>query len=129
DAVALANRGDWAAQCCFWRYVADHQAASCSAEASVGNQRYAFAQTFAHNRRGHAQHFAHAGSALRTFIADHHYIPGLDLLAGHGLHCGFFGIKDARWTGLRSTLMAAHLYYATAGSEIAFQDDEPARGF
>src|SRR4029077_2564720 len=120
DLVAFANGGYRTAQRRFWRYMADHQAASCAAEASVGDQGYAFTETFAHDGRGHAQHFSHAGAALGTFIADYDHVSRLDLLAGHRLHCRFFGIEDARGAGVGLAFVAAHLYYSAAGSQVAF---------
>src|SRR5438132_757188 len=123
DLVAFANGGYRTAQCRFWSYVADHQTSGCAAEASVGDQGYAFTETFAHNRRGHAQHLAHARAAFWTFIADHHHVSSFDLLAGHRLHRGFFGIEDARWAGVGLAFVATHLYYSAAGSQVTLQDD------
>ena len=102
DFVAFVDGGDWTAQRRFWSHMADHQASGRSAEASVGEQGYAFAQALAYDRGGYAQHFAHAGSALGTFVANHYHVSGFDLLAGHGLHGGFFGIKDSCGAGCAS---------------------------
>src|SRR5713101_2987698 len=116
DLVALANRGYRATQRCFWSYMADHQAAGCAAEASVGDQGHTLTEAFAYDCGGDTQHFAHAGAASWAFIADYNHVSRLDLLAGHCLHRGFFRIEDARGAGVGLAFVAAHLYYSAAGS-------------
>src|SRR5271155_2725238 len=109
--------------------MADHEATGCAAESSVGDQRHAFAEAFSYDGRGYAQHFAHAGTTFWAFVADHDYVSGFDLFACYGLHRGFFGVEDARGAGVRLAFVGAHLYDSTTGSEVAFQDYEPARRF
>src|SRR6266436_2694337 len=59
DLVAFADRGYRAAQRRFWSYVANHQAAGCAAEASVGDQGHTLTEAFAYDCGGDTQHFAH----------------------------------------------------------------------
>ena len=50
-------------------------------EAAVGEQRDGVAELgMAADGRGHLQHLAHAGAALRAFIANHEHVAGLDLV-------------------------------------------------
>ena len=60
------------------RDVAGHQAARGAAEAAVGEQRDRLAHALADDRRRDAEHLAHAGAALRAFVADDDDIAGLD---------------------------------------------------
>ena len=46
--------------------------------------------------RGHGEHFAHAGSAARAFITNHHNIAGFDLALVDGGKRGFFAIENTR---------------------------------
>src|SRR5439155_777857 len=70
DRVALLDRGDRAADGRLGRDVAGHQAARGAAEAAVGQERDLLAQAFTHERRGDAQHLAHARAAARALVAD-----------------------------------------------------------
>ena len=64
--------------CGLGRDVADDQAVGAAGEAAVGDQADRVAQTRADDRRGRRQHLAHAGAALRPFVADHQHVAGLD---------------------------------------------------
>ena len=103
-----------------------HESVAGAAEAAIGDQGHRFSQAFADDRRGHAQHFAHAGAALGAFIADHHHIAFLNALFRHGGHGGFFGIEDARRATLAETLVTADLGHAAFRCKISFQNDQPA---
>ena len=51
--------------------MADTKAAGCAGEPAVRDQHHLVAHALAVKGRGGRQHFAHAGPALGTFIADH----------------------------------------------------------
>ena len=93
DHVAIAHGRNRAAQRGFGRDVAGHQSVRRAAEAAVGQQRNRCSQSFAHNCAGDAQHFAHARTALGTFVADDDHIAGLNFLGGHRGHGVFFAIR------------------------------------
>src|ERR1700735_5914579 len=92
--------------------MARHQSVGGAAEATVGQQRNRASETLAHKSRGHAQHFAHARSALGAFIADDHDIAGMNLLAGDGGHGVLFGFKNARPTTMLHAFMPADFGHA-----------------
>ena len=58
------------------RDVADHQAAGGTREAAVGDQRHRLAEPGADDRRGDAQHLAHARAAGGPFVADDEHVAG-----------------------------------------------------
>ena len=106
DHVAVAHERDRAAVRRFRRHVADHQAVRGAAEAAVGDQRDRFAEPLADERAGHGEHFAHARTALRAFVADHHHVARLDLALLHGLEAGFFRIEHARGAAVKHSFVA-----------------------
>ena len=126
NGVAFVYGGDRSAQRGFGRDVAHHQAASGAAEAAVGQQRYRSAQAFADNRRSHAQHLAHAGTALGPFVADDHHVAGLDALSGDRGHGIFFGFENARRAAMAQAFVPADLGDAAFGREIAAQNHQAA---
>ena len=56
DSLALPNRGNRPAHGSFGRDVPNHQPARGAAEAAISHQGDFFAQTFADNGSGHAEH-------------------------------------------------------------------------
>src|SRR5437667_1229452 len=68
DDVAFAQRSDWTAHLRFGSDVADAQSFGSSAESAVSHQRDLFAQAFANDGGGNAEHFPHAGTAFRPFV-------------------------------------------------------------
>src|SRR5207237_534401 len=80
----------------FRRDVAEHQPARAAAEATIGDERDGFAQALSDQRRGHAEHLAHAGSAARAFVADHDHVAGLDLPVAHRRERVFFAFEPGR---------------------------------
>ena len=77
--VAIGDGGDRAAVRGFGRDVADHKAVRGAGEAAVGEQSDGIAETSADQRGGDGEHFAHAGAALGSFVANHDDIAGFDL--------------------------------------------------
>lgn len=65
DNVAILQSGNRTAACSLRRYVSHHQAPGGAAEAPVRQQSDRFAQPLADQRRRHAQHLPHAGTAAR----------------------------------------------------------------
>ena len=59
---------------------------------SVGEQRALRAQAAALQVRGGIEHLLHAGAALRAFVADHHHVARLHLLAEDALHRVFLAL-------------------------------------
>src|SRR3546814_16282128 len=59
--------------------MADAEASRRAREAPVGDQRHLFAHALAVKRRRGRQHLAHAGAALRPFVADDDDRTFLDL--------------------------------------------------
>ena len=73
DDVAVLEQADGPADRGFRADMADAQAAGAAGEAAVGDQRNIL-DAEAVERRGGRQHLAHAGAALRPFVADHQAI-------------------------------------------------------
>jgi hypothetical protein len=65
--------------------VADDEAVAAAAEAAVGDERDVFAEALAHDGAGRGKHLAHAGAALRAFVADDDDVALLDLAVEDGL--------------------------------------------
>ena len=79
DRVALLDQRDRPAHRGLGRDVADDHAVGAAREAAVGDQADRVAEPRADDRRGRREHLAHAGSALRPFVADHEHVARLDL--------------------------------------------------
>src|SRR5207247_2203397 len=109
-----------------WGDVAGHQAARGAAEAAVGEESDLLAQALADQRRGDAQHLAHAGAAARALVADDDHVARLDRAPGDGGHRVLLALEDARRTAVGRALVAGHLHYAALGGEVAPEDDEAA---
>ena len=80
------------------RHVTRHQAVGCTGEAAVGQQRDGIAQARADQRRGHAEHFAHARPAFRSLVANHHDVVVFDLARLHGCEGVFLAVEHPRRT-------------------------------
>ncbi len=127
DDVALAQRGDRPADERLGGDVAGHEAARRAAEAAVREQRDALAEPLADERRGHAEHLAHAGAALRAFVADDDDVAGVDLAVRDRLEGVLLAVEDARRAAMLQALVTGDLHDAAVGREVALQDDEAAR--
>ena len=73
--------------------MSDGCATGSSGETSVGDQCHAGAQPHACNGRGGIQHLSHAGTTLRSFIADHYYIACHDFTGLDSINRIFFTVK------------------------------------
>ena len=78
DDVAVADGGNRPAGHGFGGDVPGHQAARGAGEATVGQQGDRVAETRAHDRRGDAEHLAHARTALGAFVTNDDDVAGLD---------------------------------------------------
>ncbi len=110
--------------------MADAGAAGRAGKASVGDQRDRAAQAASHDRGGRVEHFAHAGTALGTLVADDDDVAVGDEAVVDRLHRLLLGVKD-----LRGTRMLEHfgrdcraLYHAAVGRQIAAQHRDAAGG-
>ncbi len=79
----------------------------------------------AHSRRD-LQHFAHAGTALGTFIANDEDIAGFHLVGLHGGEAVFFAVEDTCGAAMLNAIGRGDLHHAAFGSEVALEDDEAA---
>src|SRR5439155_919373 len=84
------------------------------------------APSAADQRRGDAQHLAHAGAAARALVADDDHVARLDRAPGDGGHRVLLALEDARRTAVGRALVAGHLHHAALGGEVAPEDDEAA---
>src|SRR5439155_50318 len=96
-------------------------------EAPVGEQRDVLAETLADERRGHAEHLAHARAPAWPLVADDDDVAGADLAAGDGRHRVLLAIEHARRPRMAQALVARDLHDATVGRQVAAQDHEAAR--
>ena len=97
-----------------------------AAEAAVGDQRHRFAESLADERSRDGQHFAHAGTALGSFVANHDHVAGLNFSLLHGFECRFLGIEYPRRSCVKNPLVTGKLHDAAFGSERAAQNREAA---
>ena len=86
------------------------------------------AEARAHDRRGHAEHLAHARTALGAFVADHDDVAGLD---GAGLDGGegrFLALEHPRRPLVPGQRRAGHLHHAALRRDVAVQHEQAAGG-
>jgi hypothetical protein len=127
-AVALAQQRDRAAPCRFRRDVADHEAMGGAGETAVGDQRHVVAEAAADQRRGDAEHLAHAGAAGGPFVADHDDVAGVDAIALHGGERFLLALEDAR-AAFEVAALAGQFENATLRCEVAVKDRVAAARF
>ena len=128
DDVALFDEAYRAAYRGFGRYVADGGSARRAGEASVGDERDGAAFALSHYRGGWAEHFAHAGAALRSFVTDDDDVAVFDFVVHYRGARGFFSVEYAR-----GALVDEHLRrygglfdYRAERGEGAFDEGESA---
>ncbi len=102
--------------------VRHHETVRRAAETAVGHQRHAFRKSFAHDRPGDAQHLAHARTAARPFIPDHHHVARLNTSAGHRGHGLLFAIEHARRTAMLHAVVSRQLDHAAIGRQRSAQN-------
>jgi len=74
DGVSVFYDGQRAAVECLGSDVTDHETVRAAGEASVGDERDILAETASHHGTGGGKHFAHAGSAARSLVADDDHV-------------------------------------------------------
>ncbi len=79
DGVAVLYCSDGTATRGFGSDVASHETVRCAGESAVGEQRDGIAEALADERGGYREHFAHARTAFRAFVANHDDVARFDL--------------------------------------------------
>ena len=74
---------------------AEEEALGIARKPAIGEQRDVLAQTLADQSAGNPQHFAHAGAAAWTFIADDDDVAARDAVFLDGGKCIFLTFEDA----------------------------------
>ena len=108
--------------------MAKRRAAGGSREAAVCDESDLLVQALAGERGGHGKHFAHAGTSLGAFVADHDNVAGLYFSRLDGLHRVAFVVKDARGACVLHQLLGAgaSLYDRSAGSQVSKENRDSA---
>ena len=99
-----------------------------AAEASVRDERHALAESRADDVARGGEHLLHAGSALRSFVADHHHVAGLHLATENAgarllLRVEADGLAGERHHRRRHTAL---LHHRAAFGEVAPEHREAA---
>ena len=84
--------------------VADHQPARRAGEAPVGDERDRLAEAGADDRRGDAEHLAHARAAGGALVADDEHVAGLRGARAHRVGARLLAVEDARRAGMAPPL-------------------------
>ena len=109
--------------------MADAEAAGRARKATVRDEGDLVAHALAVEGGGGRQHLAHAGSALRTLVADDEDVPLLVPAVLHRLETGLLAV-EAAGRAAESLLVRRHagdLHDCTFGSEIAAKAHDSAR--
>jgi hypothetical protein len=99
DGVAIFHQCERATLGRFGRHVTDREAGASAREPPVSDQRTRFSEALGFQVAGGIQHLLHAGSALRSFVADHHDVAGQHTIAENAFHCIVLAFEDARRPG------------------------------
>ncbi len=91
--VAVGNERDLAALRRLGTYVPYRRAARRARKSAVGDERNVFIETHAYERGSGREHFAHARSARRSFVANDHDVAFFDLAVVYGDHRVLFAIE------------------------------------
>src|SRR5580692_9455225 len=129
DLIALGHDGDGSAAGGFGGGVSGHEAARRAAKAAVGEESNIFAEAEANEGGGESEHFAHAGSTARAFVAHYDDIAFFDLSVYGGVHGVFFAIENARRAAVVGAFVTGSFYHASIRNEIASQNHEAAGAF
>src|SRR5689334_7249806 len=121
DDVTVAHERDRAANRRLRTDMADAKAARGAGKTAIGNQRDLGAHALPIKSGRGRQHFAHAGSALGTLVADDEHVAFGVLPVLHRLEASLFAVKATRRTGELQSLHTRHFHDGTFGREIAFQ--------
>ena len=121
DAIAVAQQRQRSADKGFRRDIADTHAARRTGKPSVGDQRDLLAHSLPVDQRGDAEHLAHAGTADRTFIADHQHFACRIVAVADGIDASFLILEYARVAFEYEVLQAGDLDHGAIGTEIALE--------
>ncbi len=128
DGIAVGDCGDGSTMRGFRSHVAGHQSVSGATEAAVSEKCYGVSKSSAYESRGDRKHFAHAGTALRSFIANDYHVASFDFVLVDVGERSFFIVEDARWATEIHGVVSGNFYDATFGREIAFENHQAASG-
>ena len=106
--------------------MADDEPVGAAGETSVGDQGHIFAQAFAHHRGGGSEHFAHAGAALGSLVADNNDVTLFHRAFEDVFEGGFFRVEDPGCAAEFFAFFAGNFRHGPAGCEVAVEDDEMA---
>src|SRR5262249_51518669 len=119
NAVAVAYQRQRPADKGLRRNIADAHPARRTGEAPVGDQGNLLAHPLAVDKRGHPEHFAHAGTADRTFVADHQHLAGDIVAVADRFDTGLFVLEYPGRALKTQASQAGNLDDGTIGTEIA----------
>ena len=97
-----------------------------AAEPPVGDEHHVATKPGAVDRGRDREHLAHPWSALRSLVADHDDVAGLDRTAGHGLERLFLRVEHTRSARERLPLHAHDLAHRPLGRQRAPEDGDAA---
>ncbi len=126
DDVAVADEADRAAGCRFRSHMADAEAAGRTGETSVGDQRNFFTGALAVERGRRRKHFAHAGAATRSFVADHQHFALFVLAMLDCIEAGLLAVEAARRAAELQRLHAGDFHDRAIGCEITLEPNHAA---
>jgi hypothetical protein len=128
DAVAVIHQRDQPALCRFRRCVTDRQARGAAREAAIGEQRAFLAESLGLQIGGRIQHFLHARSALRSFVADDHDVARLHFVAEDAGHRVVLAFEHPGHAGeLEDGIIDAGRFHdAAALGDVAVEHGQPA---
>src|SRR6185437_16670126 len=118
DDVAVLDEGDRPAGRGFRSHVADAEPSRRTREAPVGDERNVL-HALTIERGSGRQHLAHAGSALRTLVADDEHLAFLIGARLDGGEAGLLAVEYAGRTAVLLVLQPGHLDDGAVGGERA----------
>jgi hypothetical protein len=122
------HQGDGASFVCFGGDMTDDETVGAAAEAAVGDEGDAFAETGADDGRSRLEHFGHAGCSFGADVADDDDIAGPDLAGVDAGNQFVLAIEDAGGAFEAFAFLAADLGYAAAFGQVAVEDLQMAGG-
>src|SRR5262249_9468613 len=92
----ITQRCNRSALRCFGHDVPDHEAARCTGETSIRDERHGLAEPRSLQCTCHELHLTHTRPAARSLVAQDHYVVGLDAAALYRLERILFALEHAR---------------------------------
>jgi len=126
DGVAIFDKGDRPAHVGLGGDVANDKAVAAAGEPAVSNEGDVLAQALAHDGGGGGEHFAHAGTAAGSLVADDDDITFDNGAIEDGGHGEFLGVEDAGAAGELQTFLAGDFGHGPLDGQVAAQNDEVA---